>query len=481
MEAGTVTPDLDAIIAGLRALDERRRYFKIDYFEPYPKQQDFFLAGNTVRERLLMAGNQLGKTYAGAAEVAYHLTGDYSWWWTGRRFTHAVSAWAAGETSILVRDGPQKLLCGQPGVEEAFGTGLIPKAKFVDRPSLARGVTDAYDTIQVRHATGGISTLTFKSYEQGRPKFQSATLDFIWLDEEPDIGIYSECLARITATSGFLFMTFTPLKGMSDVVSRFLHEPSEDRAVVNMVIEDAKHIPASERAKIIAGYPEHEREARARGVPMLGSGRIFKIAEETIREPILDLVPSIWVKGWGIDFGIAHNFAAVLCAWDRDNDVIHVLHAFRMKDGDAMKHAVQIKHIGVNIPVFWPQDGHQRDKGSGFILSKQYKDQGLNMFSHHATWIDGSNHLEPGIAEMENRLATGRLKVAQHLSEWFEEYRLYHRVDGQVVKERDDLLAATRYAIMMKRFWLAIALGSDLRKRRLQAVAKDVDIDPWNP
>jgi phage terminase large subunit-like protein len=470
-----MTVDLDAILAGLRALDERHRYHKIDYFEPYPKQEDFFAFGVQKRERLLMAGNQLGKTYAGAAEVAFHLTGDYPWWWTGRRINHSVAGWAAGETSILVRDGPQKLLCGQPGVEEAFGTGLIPRDRFVGKPSLARGVTDAYDTIQVRHATGGISTLTFKSYEQGRPKFQSATLDFIWLDEEPPIDIYSECLARFTATGGFLFMTFTPLKGMSDVVSRFLHEPSEDRSVTNMVIEDAKHIPADERAKIIAGYPEHEREARARGVPMLGEGRVFKIAEETIREPIIDMLPTVWVKGWGIDFGIGHNFAAVLMAWDRDSDVIHILNAIRMKDGDAMKHAIRMKMIGINVPVFWPQDGNQRDKGSGRQLSLQYKDQGLLMHPLMATWPEGGNAFEPGVAEMENRMSTGRLKVVEHLAEWFEEYRMYHRKDGLVVKERDDLLSATRYGIMMKRYWKATALGGTLKSRRPQTVAKDVD------
>jgi hypothetical protein len=31
------------------------------------------------------------------------------------------------------------------------------------------------------------------------------------------------------------------------------------------------------------------------------------------------------------------------------------------------------------------------------------------------------------------------------------EFRLYHRKDGKVVKEHDDLLSATRYAIMMLR------------------------------
>ena len=96
--------------------------------------------------------------------------------------------------------------------------------------------------------------------------------------------------------------TFTPLLGMSDVVLLFLNEPSSpseveaarNRSVVTMTIDDAKHIPVEERAKIIASYLPYEREARTKGVPMLGSGRIFTYTEESITEPTLEYVPPHW-------------------------------------------------------------------------------------------------------------------------------------------------------------------------------------------
>jgi hypothetical protein len=53
--------------------------------------------------------------------------------------------------------------------------------------------------------------------------------------------------------------------------------------------------------------------------------------------------------------------------------------------------------------------------------------------------------------DMLQRIESGRFKVFKHLNDWFEEFRLYHRKDGKVVKEGDDLMAATRYAIMMLR------------------------------
>ena len=53
---------------------------------------------------------------------------------------------------------------------------------------------------------------------------------------------------------------------------------------------------------------------------------------------------------------------------------------------------------------------------------------------------------------MNERMRSGRLRVSADLEEWFEEFRLYHRKDGKIVKLKDDLLCATRYAIMMLRF-----------------------------
>ncbi len=315
-----------AAVKALASADRRRKYRKLDFFKAYPKQNDFFAMGTTHRERLLIAGNQVGKSYCGAAEVAFHMTGVYPSWWAGRRWDRPVKFWAAGESSLVVRDVQQKLLCGEPGVDADFGSGLIPLDCFADKPSMARGITDAFDTIQVRHISGGTSVLRFKSYEQGRTKFQGESIDGIWLDEEPDLSIYSEALTRVTATGGMVFMTFTPLKGPSQVVLRFLDDPSPDRGFVTMTLDDAEHIPASERAKIIAGYPEHEREARARGVPLLGSGAVFRVSEESLKEELsIAQIPPAWAKLWGIDFGIGHPFAAVLMAWDHDADVIHIL------------------------------------------------------------------------------------------------------------------------------------------------------------
>ena len=467
----------------IQRIDRLRNRRKLWTFQPYPKQQAFFDMGSYLRERLLMAGNQLGKTEAGAVEMAYHLTGEYPADWLGKKFDHPVQAWACGESTTVVMDVQQAKLCGEPNVEGSLGTGYIPLELFVGNPALARGVTGAFASIAVKHKTNGVedgtSTLAFKSYEQGRTKFQGKTLDIVWLDEEPDLGVYSECLARIGPKKGILYMTFTPLKGKSSVVMRYTDEPSEDRGFIVMTIEDAGHYTPEERLVIIAGYPAHERDARARGIPLFGDGLIFPYIEEEFTEEGFrpDEVPLHWAKMWAIDFGIGHPFAAVLAAWDKDTDVIHVLHAIRMKDALPLQHAVPMKAIGASVPVAWPQDGTSREKTTGETIAVGYKQQGLLMLPTHATWEDGGVSTEAGILEMQDRMTTGRLKIAKHLKEWHEERRMYHRKDGQIVKVHDDLMSATRVWVMAKRHARPVPLGGHAPARRRQMVANDLDFD----
>jgi phage terminase large subunit-like protein len=178
---------------------------KLSYYTPYPRQLAFHEAGASHRERLLLAGNQLGKTLAGSFEAAAHATGRYADWWTGRRFDKPVVGWVCGVTGETVRDTVQKLLVGRPGQE---GTGAIPKDAIAELVS-ARGTADLLDTIKVHHVSGGTSILGFKTYASGREKFQGETLDFAWLDEECPADIYTEVLTRTNVGNGPVWMTMT--------------------------------------------------------------------------------------------------------------------------------------------------------------------------------------------------------------------------------------------------------------------------------
>ena len=196
------------------------RSTKLYRYRPYAKQREFHAAGAIHRERLLMAANQVGKTLAGAAEAAFHLTGRYPDWWQGKRWERPVKGWAGSESSELTRDGVQRMLVGPPKIEAEWGTGLIPGSDLVDW-ARRQGVPDSLDGVVVKHVSGGVSTLGFKSYDQGRTRWQAETLDFVWFDEEPPMDLYTEGLTRTNATQGIVWLTFTPLLGMSEVVHSF--------------------------------------------------------------------------------------------------------------------------------------------------------------------------------------------------------------------------------------------------------------------
>jgi phage terminase large subunit-like protein len=447
----------------LKRLQELQKNYGMLFYSPYGKQKAFHAAGAKYRERLLMAGNKLGKTYCAGFETAFHATGLYPDDWQGWRSTKQTRGWAGSVTSELTRDGMQRIIAGNIG---RWGTGCIPKEHIVDIKR-ARGVPDAIETILVKHVCGEVSQITFKAYSDGREAWQAEDLDWVWFDEEPPEDIYIEGITRTNNTCGPVYLTFTPLLGMSKVVMRFLsNRDHPDRKVINMTIDDVEHYTEEQKRKIIDSYPAHEREARANGTPMLGSGRIYPVPESLITERPLVYVPDHWKQLVGIDFGWDHPTAAVHLLYDEETDCIHLRHCYRQAEATPVVHAAALRMWGEWLPVAWPHDGYQHDKGSGEALADQYRKQNVQMLSEHATFADGrGNGVEAGLMEMLDRMQTGRFKVDANLSDWFDEFRMYHRKEGKIIKLNDDLLDATRYGMMMIRHGMPVAFAQKPRDK----------------
>ena len=449
LNPGSSNPEiLRKLLTELREEEQRlAQQDRLSDYRPYPKQAEFH--SSHARERMLMAANQVGKTWCAGFETAMHLTGRYPEGWKGRRFDRPVRWIAGSESTELTKKGVQRILLGPPENAANWGTGAIPKDCLASTAK-RQGVPDAVASITVRHISGGLSSCQLQSYDQGRSKWQADTLDGAWLDEEPPEDVYFEVLTRTNTTLGPVYLTLTPLLGISNVVKRFYMDKPPSTHLTMMTIEDALHYTKEQREAIIATYPEFERDARTKGIPQLGSGRVFPIGEDAIRCTAFP-IPDHWPRIGGLDFGWDHPSAGVLLAWDRDADVLYVTHAHRAREQTPAMFAAAVRPWG-EWPWAWPHDGLQHDKGSGEQLAELYKRQGLKTLAVRATFDDGTFGLEAGVAEMLERMQTGRLKVFQHLTEWFEEFNLYHRKDGLIVKEHDDLISATRYAAMMRRF-----------------------------
>jgi len=439
-------------LADLKRYEQLKLESQLSFYKPYPKQLAFHALGKTKRERMLMAANRYGKTICAGSEVAFHLTGYYPDWWPGIRLTKP-GRWGIGsKTAELTRDGAQKMLLGPFG---RFGTGTIPKANLIDY-KLARGIPESVDIFRVRHASGGVAEAVLKAYADGREKWQADEWQGVWLDEESPEDIYSEASARTAVTSGPILNTLTPLLGMSNVVRRFYPDQGHpDRGLVMATLDEAEHFDAESRRKTIESYLPHERDARARGIPMLGEGAVYQVSEEMISEDPFE-TPAYWPQLIAMDFGWHdHPTAAVKAAWDRDNDCVHLTAVYKQSKQPLVVYAAGIKAMG-DHPVAWPHDGLMHDKSSGEQIAQLYKQQGLRMLSEHAQFPDDrKNGTEAAVWDALARMQTGRLKVARHLSQWFEEFRSYHRKDGKVVAEFDDLMKATHYLLMMLRYAVA--------------------------
>lgn len=410
--------------------------------ELYWKHTSFFEAGKTFLERGAIAGNRTGKTTLSAFETTLHLTGRYPQWWNGIRFDYPVDWWAASDTAETTRDILQLELMGK--INE-LGTGMIPGECIIGDPSRRRGVADAIDTVHVKHISGGTSQLSFKSYDQGREKFQGTKKHGVSLDEEPDPRIYFECLTRIMATKpgeqdGTMVCTFTPLKGMSAVVLMYLNEKNPNRFVLTMGFDHAPHLSDESKAKLIASFPPHERDARTKGTPQLGSGAIFPIAESEILVKDFE-IPEHWPRAYGCDVGW-NRTAAIWGALDRENDTLYLYGEHYRGQAEPSIHANAISARGDWIPGVIDPAARGRAQKDGQQLLQSYVDLGLDIEV-------AFNGVESGIFEVLQRLSSGRLKVFKTCSNWIDEFRLYRRDDnGKIVKENDHLMDATRYLVM---------------------------------
>lgn len=456
-----------------------KQWDKFGQFKAYPQQLEFFRQTAQYRETMFLAGNRCGKTEAGAYMMTCLLTGKYPPDWPGRRFAHPVDVWVAGKTSTDTRDIVQEKLCGKPGVASEFGSGMIPKDLIVGR-TLAHGTSDAYDILQVKHVSGGTSTLGFKSYEQGRDRWQGTARHVIWLDEEPPpnhADVYAEALTRLTG-SGFLYVTCTPLVGATPFIRRFwtvVGPASPDRGLVRMGLRDVKHFTLEEIEVRLAGYGAFERKARELGDPVIDEGAIFACPAEVIMQPPFPLsyMPGVASMNfiWGIDFGFTHPFAAALCAMDPATNKFYVVQTVRMQDAIPLAHVDALARIAVNVPISWPHDGSHTQKGDGEELINIYRAQGkglgrgLSFLKGHATHEKGGFGVELGLAEMNDAMIKGKFKVFSNCYEFFDEYSSYRRVkdkDGFTVKinkVNDDVLDAVRCAWMMRRYARPVALG----------------------
>ena len=410
--------------------------------ELYPKQMMFFEAGKDFKLRLLMAANRVGKTFAAAYEITCHVTGEYPDWWKGKRFEYPQQWWVCGVDSKVILSLLQPTFLGPI---DHFGTGFIPHASL-DFSTLkdATKADTPISIFRIKHKSGAYSSIEFKSYESGRDAFQSWEGN-IWLDEEPPLSIYSECLMR-TMGDHMMMITFTPLKGPTDTILNFLDGATYHEGPIGLGKhvtmcdwDDVPHISSDDKKILLAATPPWMREARSKGIPQMGSGAIFQVPLSEIQVKRFE-IPKHWKRYAGMDVG--NRTAAIWFAISPDNGIHYGYHEYYREGELPSVHTESIAQPGKWIPIAIDHAAHGRSQIDGKNLFDMYKDLGLEL--HNA-----DKSVEAGLYTCWERLSTGKIKIFDDLKRFAEEYQKYRKDEqGRVVKKDDHIMDAFRYSQM---------------------------------
>lgn len=428
--------------------------------DAYKIHVDFLNASKQYNQRAFLGGNRTGKTETAAYEMTAHLTGIYPHWWRGLKFLNGITAWAAGVTNIDTRDVIQLALFGPIN---DIGSGMIPKDK-IKRINMKSGVVGAIDSAEIEHASGDISIIRLKSYEQRRQGFQGAKIQVVWLDEEPvtDPKIYEECLMRLTDEfrPGIILCTFTPLSGLSETAMAFVPDliakgpclHNSDMYAVQVSWDDVPHLTEKDKKTMWDGCSPHQRLARSKGIPSLGSGAIYPYFEDEVTcKPFP--IPSWWPKAYGMDTGW-HRTAAVWGAQDPDTKIIYLYSEHYLADSLPPIHASAIKQRGAWM--WGASDPAGANLSDGKKIFEIYLEEGLNLIKADKTNREG------GILKVGQLLASGQIKIFTSLNHLLDEYRKYRRDDkGEIVKKNDHLMDAMRYLITTGLQYLSLPEDSD--------------------
>jgi len=412
------------------------------------------------RHNYIAGGLVHHNTLVGTVIDAFHLMGNYPDNWPGHRFKHAPLVWCLGVSTEKTRDLLQTALFGKYDKLNGFKGGLVPKDKIVDWESIS-GVSNAMRTVRVKHASGGISRAQFWSYSQGQDVLMGDKVDHCHIDEDPkDPKIRPQLVTRTIngdkGRGGKIIYTFTPEHGRTDTVIKFMDNPSPSQFFMQKGWVDAPHMTQDKQDRLMEQYDSSQIDMRSKGDPLLGEGRIFDISEDVIECDPFE-IPDFWKTICCCDFGGmgsgAHPQAFAKLVHDPESDTVYLTNSWKASGVSAPDARAAVKSWVGAYPVAWPHDGLHMEKArdDSIQLKQHYVNAGFNMLFEHATWLEGGISVEAGIYQIITRARQGRFRVFKGQPGFLEEWRQYHRVNGKIVKVRDDILDSIRTGIMMLR------------------------------
>lgn len=328
------------------------------------------------RNRWVFGGNRSGKTECGAVETVWLARGIHPY----RVNRPDVACWVVSLSQAVQREVAQQKVLYY--LDKAWMEDVVMLAGSKGAPSYG-----VIDYIVVKNVFGGTSKIAFKSCEAGREKFQGASLDFVWFDEEPPKDVYDECLMRVLDRQGHVFGTMTPLKGLSWVYDEIYLNCHNNKEVWCEFMEwaDNPYLNPAEVEQMTRSMSKDMLDSRRYGKFTSGSGLVYgEFSEVNVVEPFD--VPSDWQDTLSIDPGLNNPLS---CHWycrDSDGNVYVVAEHYQADKGVAY-HAERIREISDrlnwkrdkrgNIEAICDSAANQRTLGSEKSVTELFADNGI--------------------------------------------------------------------------------------------------------
>lgn len=413
----------------------------------HQKQLDFHKC--TKRNRWVFGGNRSGKSECGAVEVVYLARGIHPY----RQNKNGVDGWVVSLSRQVQRDVAQQKILHY----------LSPN--WIEKIVMSQGRADnpeggVIDFILVKNVFGGTSKIGFKSCDQGREKFQGASLDFVWFDEEPPFDIYRECQMRVLDRQGEIFGTMTPLKGLTWVYNEIYLNQNSSPEVWYEFIEwaDNPFLSKKEIDFLTSSLSAEELEARRYGKFTALGGLVYPEFDERVHviEPFE--VPPEWQDNISIDPGLNNPLSAHWYAVDFDDNVYVIAEHFEAKK-DVQYHSQRIKEISSRLNWHTASNGmisalidsaaRQRTLASSKSVVDLFYDNGI------LTNPKVNKDMFSGISTVKRYLKDGEGKahlfIFKNCTNLIRELKSYWWGDEDLpIKSDDHCLDELRYYLMSK-------------------------------
>lgn len=447
---------------------EDMRYNQLKYFRPFDHQFEFFKTGDSDR-RGILAANRIGKTVSTCYETAMHLTGQYPDWWEGHRYKQPITCMVAGEGWSQVALVLQNELLGTQDVkmEQNLGTGAIPR-DCINTETMRNDGANSIG-VEVKHITGGYSYLLFANYTQEVRQLQGFKLNLAVFDEQPPDAFFSEVVTRTATTQGKVLCSFTPLKGLNGLVSKFWNKES-GYEFIRVAWDDVPEYDPwghpfllhETRQQLERDYLPHEREARIAGKPVMGKGAVFQIRDWPIyRTGDYDFgsMPTI-KRVIALDLGLVNDQTVISLMYWEPYEKMAFLHKQIIVQG--IEEAVPTQYINhllrpevFGTPIVLPADASQQGRYtmSANSIRELFESYELNVYEKaimNPPDQNGkvTNHKSYGINQMRQMLEVGSLVINENCVDFLSDAQNYY-VDTQGrFSDPDDTIDSCRYALL---------------------------------